>query len=172
MSRGIRNTFILAGCFLSACGFAVAQEVVHALSGTVSSVNWAAKTITIITDDGSEGTFKAMTSPKTLVEFDKSLRADATAADAFNKKEARAILYYFGYGNERTAVALHDLGPGPFTKSSGTVVKFDKGERSLSIKNQAWAVESFKFTRSTVADTGSGATEGLKFDPRRAIKFK
>jgi hypothetical protein len=87
MWRGIRNTFILVGCFSLACCLAVAQEVVHALSGTVNSVNFAAKTITVITDDGSGGTFKAMTDSKTQVEFDKTLRADAIAADAFNKKE-------------------------------------------------------------------------------------
>jgi hypothetical protein len=65
----------------------------------------------------------------------------------------------------RTVVALRDLGPGPFTKCSGTVVKFEKGEHSVSIKNQAGAVESFKVTRSTVADTGSGAVDGLNFEP-------
>jgi hypothetical protein len=165
MSRRIRNTFVLVGCFSFACGLAIAQEVVHALSGTVNNVNLAAKTITVITDDGSGGTFKAMTDSKTPVEFDKTLRVDATAADAFKKKETRVIVYYFGGGDVRTVVALRDLGPGPFTKSSGTVVKFEKGEHSLSIKDQAGAVESFKVTRSTVADTGSGAVEGLKFEP-------
>jgi hypothetical protein len=165
MWRGILKTFVLVGCVSSASVLTSAQEVVHALSGTVNNLNLAAKTITVITDDGSGGTFKAMMDSKTQVEFDKTLRADATAADAFKKKETRVIVYYFGGGDVRTVVALRDLGPGPFTKSSGTVVKFEKGEHSLSIKDQAGAIESFKVTRSTVADTGSGAVEGLKFEP-------
>jgi hypothetical protein len=165
MWRGILKTFVLVGCVSSASVLASAQEVVHALSGTVSNVNLVAKTITVVTDDGSGGTFKAMTDSKTPVEFDKTLRVDATAADAFKKKQSRVIVYYFGAGDLRTAVALRDLGPGPFAKISGTVVKCERSKHSLLIKNQAGAVESFMVTRSTVADTGSGAVEGLKFEP-------
>ena len=165
MRRWMQKTIFLVGCLSFACGSGLAQEVVHALSGTVNNVNLAARTITVITDDGSGGTFKAMTDSKTPVEFDKTLRADAIAAETFKKKETRVIVYYFGEGDVRTAVALRDLGPGPFTKSSGTVVKFEKGDHSLSIKDQAGLVESFKVTRSTVADTGSGAVDGLKFEP-------
>jgi len=164
MGRGIRNTFVLVGCFSFACGLAVAQEVVHALSGTVNNVNLAAKTITVLTDDGSGGTFKAMTDSKTPVEFDKTLRADAIAADAFKKKETRVIVYYFGYSDVRTAVALRDLGPGPFKKVSGEVVKFEGRDHSISIKDQSGAIASFKITQSTVADTGMGAVEGFKFE--------
>jgi hypothetical protein len=165
MWGGFLKTVVLAGCVSSASVFGCAQEVVHALSGTVNSINLNAKTITIVTDDGSPGTFKAMTDPRTPVEFDKTLRADTTAADAFNTKGARVIVFYFGYSDVRTAVALRDLGPGPFTKSSGTVVKFDRGEHSMSIKDQTGAIASFKVTRNTVADTGSGTVEGFKFEP-------
>jgi hypothetical protein len=165
MRRWILKTFFLVGCVSLASVPASAQEVVHAVSGTVNNVNLAAKTITVITDDGCGGTFKAMTNSRTPVEFDKTLRVDTIAADAFEKKQTRVIVYYFGAGDLRTAVALRDLGPGPFTKSSGTVVKFERREHSVSIKDQSGTVESFKITRSTVADTGSGAVEGFKFEP-------
>ena len=165
MLRGILKTLVIVGCVSAASVLAPAQQVVHALSGTVNNVNLPEKTITVITDDGSGGTFKAMTDPKTPVEFDKTLRADSTAADAFKKMQTRVIVYYFGEGDVRTVVALRDLGPGPFTKTSGTVVKFEKGEHSFSIKDKAGTLESFKVIRSTVADTGSGAVEGLKFEP-------
>jgi hypothetical protein len=165
MLKGILKTLVIVGCVSAASVLASAQQVVHALSGTVNNINLPSKTITVITDDGSAGTFEAMKDSKTPIEFDKTLRADATAADAFKAQGTRVIVYYFGYSAVRTAVALRDLGPGPFTKTSGTVVEVEKGEHSFSIKDQAGAVESFKVTRSTVADTGSGAVEGLKFEP-------
>jgi hypothetical protein len=165
MMRRFSRICLFVGCLLLASVVATAQEVVHAVTGTVNNINLTAKTITVVTDDGSGSTFKAMTNSKTPVEFDKTLRADATAADAFKKNETRVIVYYFGEGDERTAVALRDLGTGPFKKSSGTVIKFERGEHSLSIKDQTGGIESFKVTRSTVADTGSGAVEGLKFEP-------
>lgn len=167
MWRGSLKTFVLVGCVSSASVLACAQEVVHALSGTVDSINSTTKTITIITDDGSGSTFTAMKDPKTPIEFDKTLRAEATAADAFKTKGTRVIVYFYGYREVRTAVALRDLGRGPFTKSSGTVIKFDRGEHSFSIQDQAGTLESFKVTRSTVADTVSGVVDGLKFEPEK-----
>jgi len=165
MLRGFLRVSILVGCFSVASLAATAQEVVHALTGTVNSINLTAKTITVITDDGSYGIFKDMSTSHASIEFDKNIRTDSTAADEFKKSGERVIVYYYGFGTVRTVVALRSLGPGPFTKSRGTVVKFDKREHSLSIKDQSGAIESFKITRSTVADTGTGAVEGLKFEP-------
>jgi hypothetical protein len=172
MWRGILKAFVLVGCVSSASVLASAQEVVHALSGTVNNINLAAKTITVLTDDGSGDTFKALTDSKTPVEFDKTLRSDATAADAFKKKETRVIVYYFGGGDVRTAVALRDLGPGPFRKFSGAVVKFEGKDHSISIKDQSGALASFKITQSTVADTGMGAVDGFKFEPEKGDQVR
>ena len=61
----------------------IAQETVSALAGTLTAIDAAAKTITVKTDDGSEGLFKDDTDSKVKIEFDKNLRAQTTAADAF-----------------------------------------------------------------------------------------
>ena len=145
---------------------ATAQEVVHALVGTVSSIDPAAKTITVKTDDGSESIFKDLINSKTRIEFDKNVSKDATAAEEFKKSGAHAVVYYFGIGNMRTVVALRSLGPGPFTKSAGRVVKFEEKEHSISIKDESGKVESFKITSDTVAETDTGAIEGLKLRPQ------
>jgi len=163
--RRILSTCIFGGCFSLAAVCATAQEVVHALTGTVNNINLTARTITVITDDGSDGTFKDLTNPKAAIEFDKDIRTDATAADEFQKTGVHVIVYYYGFGTVRTVVALRSLGSGPFTKSNGSVVKFEKGEHSVSIKDQSGAIESFKITRGTVAETGIGAVDGLKFEP-------
>lgn len=172
MQRWILRTCILAGCFSLASLSATAQEVVHALVGTVISISPAAKTVTVKTDDGSNGVFKDMTNSNTKIEFDKSIRSDATAADEFKKSGARAIIYYFGIGDMRTVVALRSLGPGPFTKSSGTVVDFDDGKHSFSIKNSSGAVESFQITSTTVVETGMGAKEGFYFQPGKGDQVR
>ena len=165
MKKGLLRFSILVG-FLGLASFAAtAQEVVHALVGTVSSINPAAKTITVKTDDGAEGLFKDMIGSKTQIEFDKNVRKDATASEEFKKSGTYVIVYYFGTGNVRTVVALRSLGPGPFTKSSGTVVKFEDREHSISIKEVSGVVKSFKITSNTIAETDGGAIEGLKVRP-------
>jgi hypothetical protein len=158
---------ILVGCFLLVSFVATAQEVVHAMIGTVGSIDPAAKTITVKTDDGPEGLFKDLINSKTKIEFDKNIRKGATAAEEFKKSGAHVVVYYFGLGREQTAVAQRGLGSGPFTKTVGTVVKFEDKEHSISIREDSGAVESFKITSDTIAETDSGAIEGLKLKPNK-----
>jgi hypothetical protein len=141
-----------------------AQEVVHALTGTVNHIDPATKTITVLTDDGSDGTFRDMTVARTSINFDKNIRNESVAADDFKSNGARVIVYYYGLGENRTVVALRDLGPGPITTSTGTLVKFDKGAHTISIQDASGVVESFVITHDTVADTDGGAAGGMKFD--------
>jgi len=164
MLKFMVNTGILAGCISLTTVAVPAQAVVHALSGTISTVDSTAKTITVITDDGSGGTFKEMTDTKTAIEFEKALRAGSTPAAAFKDQQGRVIVFYFGGGEIRTAVALRDLGPGPFNVTTGTVAAYDKGNHSLSIKSTSGTEESFKIVSGTVADVEMGATQGFKFE--------
>jgi hypothetical protein len=164
---------ILAGLFSMVSALAIAQEVVHAMAGTVNSVDATAKTVTLTgDDDGTAGTYNELVDSKTHVQFDKALRADATSAGEFKQSGARAIVYYYGYGSMRIVVAFRDLGTGPFTKSSGTVVKFEGRDHSISIKNDSGAVESFKIESNTVADTRTGAVSGSKFEPAKGTKVQ
>lgn len=163
---------ILAGCFSLVCASAIAQEVVHATTGTINSVDATAKTITVTDEDGLAGTYNDLVDSGTRVAFDKTLRADATAAPEFKTSGGRAIVYYYGSGSMRTIVALRNLGSGPFTKSSGIVLKFEGREHSLSIKEESGSVESFKITADTVADTRPGAVSGHKYQPSKGDKVE
>jgi hypothetical protein len=165
MLRALSQACWLVGLFSLSAFAANAQQVVHALAGTVTYINPTNKTIIINTDDGSEGLFKAMTASNVSLEFAKDLRADSTPADAFTKKGSHVIVYYFGDGDERTAVAVRDLGGGQLKKISGTVSKFNKHEHLLTIKDASGVSESFRIAPNAVAETAVGAVEGARFDP-------
>jgi hypothetical protein len=165
--RNLLKTFILVACIFSVTVAATAQEVVHALTGTVRSTDPASKTITIFTDNGSEGLFKDLTNPKLKVDFDKKLRTDTSTVDTFKGQGAYVIVFYFGDGDVRTAVALRSLGPGPFTNDVGIVVKFDGRAHQLVIKNKSGLVTSFKIAADTVAETGMGVVNESKFQPQK-----
>ena len=82
------------------------------------------------------------------------------------------IVYYFGDGDVRTAVALRDLGGGPLQKISGSVYKFNKHEHLLTIKDIAGTSESFHIDPKTVAETAVGAVEGERFDPAKGDQVR
>jgi len=166
MSRGISRISILVAC-LSFTTLATAQEVVHALVGTVTSINSLTKTISVNTDDGSDGLFKDMPATKTRIEFDRSIRTDSTAADEFQRSGARVIVYYYGNSDVRTVVALRSLGSGPFTTTIGSVVSFNGGHHTISIKDKSGAVTAFEIDADTVVEGETGAEAGSKFHPEK-----
>ncbi|MGA2352824.1 MAG: hypothetical protein ABSF70_20495 [Terracidiphilus sp.] len=81
MPTGVLKACIFMGCFLLASITGSAQEVVHALTGSVVSVDAVAKTITVFTDSHSNEIFRDMRNSNTSIDFDKSVRIDSTPAD-------------------------------------------------------------------------------------------
>jgi hypothetical protein len=160
----LSRAFLLATCFFLLHSIAIAQARVHAVSGTVTTVHPKIQMTEIDTDDGSSGHFQWMTKASGPIDFDKNVSADATPADKFTAMQTHVIVFYCGEGDVRTIVALHDLGTGPLVKSTGTVVKLDRREHLLTIRNSTGGEESFHLDPKTVADTESGVAADYKFD--------
>ena len=158
---------ILAGALLLPTHLTNAQEVVHALSGSVTAINTGDKTITLFQDSGSPSTFKVMSSSNTRIAFDKKVASEVTAAVEFQKKGAYVILFYFGIDENRTAVALKDLGAGPFSSTTGEVTNWNGHDNSLSVRDKDGTIHPFKIDAHTVAETYQGVVNGLKFDARK-----
>lgn len=168
MPRLRSNFYLLPAFFALSASAVMAQQIVHALAGTVSSINVPAKTITINNDIGSGGTFAVFAKNGNDLEFDKILREDATPADKFAKQGDHVIVYYISSDfNGRTAVALRDLGVGKVDKTSGTIAAYDRHDHRITIKTDAGARESFQIDDKTVVETAMGASEGRRFDPEK-----
>lgn len=149
-----------------------AQEVVHALTGTVTSIDVASKTVTLLRDGGGTIIFKDMSSGKTPISFDKKIHAETTAADAFKKSGAYVIVFYFGQEDSRTIVALKSLGDGPFTSASGTVSKYDGHDHAITLTDESGAAQTFKITDDTVGEGGFGVVNGLKFQAQKGDRVR
>jgi len=142
---------------------ATAQEIVHALTGTVSTIDPSNKTITVFQDSGSASTFKVMTSAKTRISFDEEVSKASTPAKEFEKQGSYAILFYYGMDQNRTAVAVKGLGEGPFSSTKGQVTDWDGHSHTLVVTSQDGAKHTFKVGEETVAETYSGAVDGSDF---------
>jgi DNA-binding beta-propeller fold protein YncE len=165
--RGIICAFVALGCFGSVSEGALAQEVVHALTGTVSSIDSITKTVTVFTDSGNHAEFKDMTDSKAHINLDKKIRIDTASADIFKTAGSYVIVFFFGDNDVRTAVAVRGLGKGPFTSAVGTVVRFDGRGHSISLKDETGAEQTFKLSSDTVAETGMGVMDGTKFQAQK-----
>lgn len=167
MLKAILCSCVFAGCLGSVAVAAHAQQVVHALTGTVSGADDISKTLIVFQDNGSEGQFKDMTNGKARVVIDKKIAQGTAAAEANKKKGTYVIVFYFGDNEDRTVVALKNLGAGPFTSAEGTVTKFEAKQHSITVQDKSGTVQTFKIAENTVAEGYMGAVDGFKFQPSK-----
>ncbi len=172
MRMRFAGAWALAGCVVLSPFTLRAQQVIHALTGTISSINPSGKTITVFQDTGSQDTFQEMVNHKTAIAFDKKIAAETTAADAFDKQGAYAIVFYYGDSDDRTVVAVKSLGAGPFASVTGTVVKYDSRAHTLSLQDQSGVEHSFRIDAETIAEGGIGVIPGLKFQAERGDRVR
>jgi len=140
-----------------------AQEVVHAVSGVVKTVNPKESFIAIKTNDGSNGNFVYEQKLKENIEFDKSIQEGTLEPNGFNKIGDHVVLYYIDKGDQRTIVAIKDFGPTGLSVASGTVVKAKHHE--MFIKTDKGATQTFDIAKDASAETPMGVVSGLRFDP-------
>src|SRR6185369_13386054 len=163
---------VFAGCLGPLTLAAGGQQVVHALTGTVSSMDDLSKTLIVFQDNGSEGQFKDMTTAKTRVVIDKKIELDTTSVEANKKKGTYVIVFYYGDNDERTAVALKNLGAGPFTSAEGTVTKFEGKQHAITVQDKSGAQQTFRIAEKTVAEGYMGAMDGFKFQPSKGDRVR
>lgn len=157
---------LIAGAVLAAgCCVSPAQEVIHALTGVASKVDSSAHTITLTNSDGTQTVVKDDAKNHPRYDFDKTLQSDATDSAAFDKQGDRVILYYFGDGLQRRAVAVKDLGQTPLKLTSGEVTHWDRHHHVITIKAADGTKQTFQLDNKTAVDTPMGVVNGEKFDP-------
>ena len=164
MLKASLPAFLLVGFFSFSSCVAHAQEVVHAVSGVVTSIDPAKRTIDINTVDGSQDFFKDLANSGTSLDFDKAIRENSTPADGFTKVGANVIVFYFGEDIQQTAVALRDLGNGPLQRDTGTIAGFNRHDHLLTIKDSTGDSLTFHVGPKTVVESAFGAVDGSHFD--------
>jgi hypothetical protein len=152
---------VLVGSLFAITLPTAAQEIVHALIGTVSGIDPSNKTITVF-QNGTRSTFRAMTSSKTQISFSKRFAEASIPATLFQKQGSCVVVFYYGMDQNRTAVALKDLGQGPFSSTIGKVSGWDGHTHTLFVTGPD-GKHSFKEDSDTVAETYAGAVGGADF---------
>jgi uncharacterized protein (DUF1684 family) len=138
------------------------QMIVHAMTGTVRSVSATELTATA---SGVTQTFSLEGKSHPSLDFDKDLRDDSTPAADFHKSDAFAVIYYYGVAATQTAVAVKDLGAGPFERTTGKVTHFDKHTHRLTVTTTEGQTENFIVSDKAVIDTGMSVKSGRRMDP-------
>ena len=143
-----------------------AQWTVHALAGKMRVVNVDSKILIIEANDGTDGIFQLPENDKLKLSFDKDVRAATIAPEKAVGDTGQVIVFFFDNGDLRTAVAVESVGDGPFQKLTGTVLKYDKHDRVLTLQTPE-GEKSVAISDKTIVDTPDGVVPGRKFSAER-----
>jgi hypothetical protein len=166
MERKLRQVLVVTA-LAGFCASAAAQMVVHAVSGMVKAINANSNTMDVEVDNGTTSQFKLPSNAKVSLDFDNALRSDSIEANKFEHIGSFVVVYYYGYDDDKTAVAVKDLGPGPFQKDEGTVVAYDKHDRTMTVKDDGGKSATFALNEHLVVDRGISVDTGRGYSPHK-----
>lgn len=170
MRRAISICCVVAGFALAGGFTASAQEVMHALTGTVKSIDPAQQNITVLQDNGTTAVYQARANKKSPASFDKRVAAGSTAAAQFKTQGQYVIVFFYGNDDNRTVVALKPLGAGPFTAASGTLKALNKHE--VTFEDEKGVTQTFRIGPDTVGEGMFGVVEGAKLSADKGMHVR
>jgi hypothetical protein len=137
-------------------GFA-ADDVVHAVDGTVEKVDTGTKTVVVKTADGTEHTFHYL--GDVTVDGSKDAAKGTVKGVTVGSKVA---VHYTVEGTKETAHEFDNIGDDGLKATEGTVTHIDKGAKTISVKTADGTVDTFHFSERAAKDTGEGIGKGTE----------
>jgi len=137
-------------------GFA-AEDVVHAVDGTVKKVDAGTKTVVVKTADGTEHTFHYL--------GDVTVHgAKDTEKGTVNgvKEGSKVAVHYTVKGSEETAHEFDNIGDDGLKATEGTVTHVDRGAKTIAVKTADGSVDTFHFSEHAAKDTGEDVGKGTE----------
>ncbi|HMK29114.1 MAG TPA: hypothetical protein VK473_05460 [Terriglobales bacterium] len=164
----LRTTLLMGICFVVASAYlqvCAAQDVVHAVDGTVKKVDKTAKTVAVDTADGTEHvfTYTAHTTVETFDDGGKLVKKGAGESALGVKDGAHVVVHYTEKGADKTAVAVRDFGKADAHFVKGTVVKMDKATRTLTLKGEDGVVKTYHVSKDATVDTEHGVVKATEY---------
>lgn len=151
---------------------AFAQDVVHAVEGAVTQVDKNAKTVAIKTTDGTEDVFKYTEHTAVRDSHKAGHAAKMGVVDTYfaGKEGSHVVVRYTGTGADKTATVLDDFGKDSLKVSRGTVTHVDRAGRTVAIKTQSGAEETYKLGAEGVVETADGVVRANRYVAKEGDK--
>src|SRR3984885_14091034 len=150
------GTLLRAGCVLAllGCGAFAADDVVSAVSGTVKTVDKAAKTVAVKTADGTEHTFHFV--GRTVAHGAKATASGSKDAFEGMKEGDEVIEHYTEKGAVKTAREVDHVGKDGLKSTEVAVKSVDHAAKTVTVKTAEGAEETYHMTGNAVVETGKG----------------
>jgi hypothetical protein len=151
----IKTIALVSALALSTSLSLAADEVVHAVDGTVEKVDAGTKTVVVKTADGTEHTFHY------LGDVTVHGSQDAAKGTVNGVKEgSKVAVHYTAEGSKETAHEFDNIGDDGLKATDGTVTHVDRGAKTIAVKTADGTEQTFHFTADAAKDTGEDIGKG------------
>jgi hypothetical protein len=154
---GKKLAFAVAFALFSSLTLA-AQDVVHAVDGTVKKLDSTSKTVVIETKDGTEHTFHY--SSDVVVDGAQDTKKGAVDAAHGVTEGSKVVVHYTTVGGEDTVHEVDKIGDDGLKATDGTVSHIDRGAKTIAVKTADGSEETFHLTDRAAKDTGRDVGKG------------
>jgi hypothetical protein len=155
----IKTLVMVSALALSTSLSLAAQDVVHAVDGTVKKVDAGTKTVVVETKDGTEHTFH-YTSDVTVDGAKDTAKGSVDAAHGITEGSKVAV-HYTAAGGKETAHEFDKIGGDGLKATDGTVTHIDRGTKTIAVKTADGTEDTFHMTDRAAKDTGKDVGKGV-----------
>ena len=154
----MKKTLVWMGTLVFATSIGMAQDVAHAVDGTVTKIDSGAKAVTIKTEDGTEKTFH-YTKDATVDGAEDTKKGAVDAAGGL-KEGSKVAVHYTEVGGKDTAHEFDKIGDDGLKATEGTVTHVDHGARTIAVKTADGSEQTFHLTDRVAKDSGKDIAKG------------
>src|SRR4029077_7632737 len=129
--------------------------------GTIEKIDSSANTITVRLSDGTDKTFQL--AKRLVVNGREETR---NHAESGLMARERAVIYYTDKGSDETAVDVESINHAMRRSITGTLIRADKENKSLSPRTANGKEETFRLQNDAVIETGDGVMMFAEFEPQ------
>jgi hypothetical protein len=157
--RNLAVTVAILSIF-SFTGIAGATEKTASVEGVVTKIDRDAKTLEVKTVDGTEHTMHLVR--RTVVHGERGYSKKDEDAVRDLREDDKVVVHYTKHGTDETAEEIDQIGKDGLKTSEGTITKFDRSARTMSIKLADGTEEDYRLTEHAAEDAGIETEDAAK----------
>jgi Cu/Ag efflux protein CusF len=146
-----------------------AEAVVSVAEGTVRKIDSSAKTMLVVTKDGTERTFPF--GERTTVHGVEAVGRESNEALHGLKVGSEVAVHYTSKGTEDTAEEIDHIGKDGLKASEGIVRKIDRGAKTITIATADGGEQTFRLLDHAARDTGRDIEKGADKSARVTVYY-
>jgi hypothetical protein len=159
-SRRVLTVAVVGISLLSFASILSATEKTASVEGLVTKVDRAAKTVMVKAADGTEHTTHLVR--RTVVHGGKGTCKGAEEAERGLQEGSQVVVHYTKQGTDETAEEIDQIGKDGLKTSEGTITRFDRAARTMTIKIADGTEETYRLTEHATEDAGKETEDTAK----------